>query len=197
MNLLNEDNVVHVFLNKLGDIVIANLLFILCCIPVITIGPSLTALYHCMMRTVKGNNNGTTKTFFRAFKENFKQSLIIWLLILAAGTMLILNIRFLLHAEGSAAHMLFYLSDFADNFYFIHIPGNRNLCQYTGGTLQKCISAGIYAFPHNDRHCGDHDLSIVYDISRCKATATLRMLLVFLWIWTCSFYKFDAVVSIF
>ncbi|MFZ1696728.1 MAG: YesL family protein, partial [Blautia wexlerae] len=110
MNLLNEDNVVHVFLNKLGDIVIANLLFILCCIPVITIGPSLTALYHCMMRTVKGNNNGTTKTFFRAFKENFKQSLIIWLLILAAGTMLILNIRFLLHAEGSAAHMLFYLS---------------------------------------------------------------------------------------
>ena len=93
-----------------GDIVIANLLFILCCIPVITIGPSLTALYHCMMRTVKGNNNGTTKTFFRAFKENFKQSLIIWLLILAAGTMLILNIRFLLHAEGSAAHMLFYLS---------------------------------------------------------------------------------------
>ena len=176
MNLLNEDNVVHVFLNKLGDIVIANLLFILCCIPVITIGPSLTALYHCMMRTVKGNNNGTTKTFFRAFKESFKQSLIIWLLILAAGAMIILNIRFLLHAEGSAAHMLFYLS---------------------GGTLQKCISAGIYAFPHNDRHCGDHDLSIIYDLSRCKAAATLRMLLVFLWIWTCSFYKFDAVVSIF
>ena len=110
MNLLNEDNVVHVFLNKLGDIVIANLLFILCCIPVITIGPSLTALYHCMMRTVKGNNNGTTKTFFRAFKESFKQSLIIWLLILAAGAVIILNIRFLLHAEGSAAHMLFYLS---------------------------------------------------------------------------------------
>ena len=71
-------------------------------------------------------------------------------------------------------------SDSADNFYFIHIPGNRNLCQYTGGTLQKCISASIYAFPHNDRHCGDHDLSIVYDISRCKAAATLRMLLVFL-----------------
>ena len=184
MNLLNEDNVVHVFLNKLGDIVIANLLFILCCIPVITIGPSLTALYHCMMRTVKrGITTAQRKHFSELLRKIFKQSLIIWLLILAAGTMIILNIRFLLHAEGSAAHMLFYLSvgvpDFADNFYFIHIPGNRNLCQYTGGTLQKCISAGIYAFPHNDRHCGDHDLSIVYDISRCKAAATLRMLLVF------------------
>ena len=110
MNLLNEDNVVHVFLNKLGDIVIANLLFILCSIPVITIGPALTALYHCMMRTVKGNNNGTTRTFFRAFKENFKQSLIVWLLILVAGIILVLNLRFLLHANGSAANMLFYLT---------------------------------------------------------------------------------------
>ena len=110
MNLLNEDNVVHVFLNKLGDIVIANLLFILCSIPVITIGPALTALYHCMMRTVKGNNNGTPRTFFRAFKENFKQSLLVWLLILVAGIILVLNLRFLLHANGSAANMLFYLT---------------------------------------------------------------------------------------
>ena len=67
MNLLNEDNVVHVFLNKLGDIVIANLLFILCCIPVITIGPSLTALYHCMMRTVKGNKQRHNENIFQSF----------------------------------------------------------------------------------------------------------------------------------
>ena len=169
MNLLNEDNVVHVFLNKLGDIVIANLLFILCSIPVITIGPSLTALYHCMMRTVKGNNNGTTKTFFRAFKENFKQSLIIWLLTLAAGAVLILNIRFPAPCRRKCctyALLSFCGSpDSADYFYFIHLPGDRNLCQYAGSTLQKCISVGIYAFPHNDRHCSDHDLSIVYDIS--------------------------------
>ena len=48
MNLLNEDNVVHVFLNKLGDIVIANLLFILCSIPVITTGPATSAAATAM-----------------------------------------------------------------------------------------------------------------------------------------------------
>ena len=69
MNLLNEDNVVHVFLNKLGDIVIANLLFILCCIPVITIGPSMTALYHCMMRTVKGNKTAQRKHFSELLRK--------------------------------------------------------------------------------------------------------------------------------
>ena len=42
MNFLNEDNIVFVALNKIGDIVLANLLFILCSIPLVTIGPSLT-----------------------------------------------------------------------------------------------------------------------------------------------------------
>ncbi len=108
MNLLNEDNIVHIFLNKIGDIVLANLLFILCSIPLVTIGPSLTALYHCMLRTVKDNNNGTIKTFFRAFKENFVQSLIIWLLIVAAGFVLITNMLFLMENNGAVSQILLY-----------------------------------------------------------------------------------------
>ena len=134
MNLLNEDNVVHVFLNKLGDIVIANLLFILCSIPVITIGPALTALYHCMMRTVKGNNNGTTRTFFRAFKENFKQATVIWLVAYPCG-------RNHTCAEPSfpasckrkcckyALLSYDWSADPAGYLFPIHIPGDRNLCQ--------------------------------------------------------------------
>lgn len=95
MNFLNEDNIVFVALNKIGDIVLANLLFILCSIPLVTIGPSLTALYHCMLRTVKGNNNGTVKTFFLAFRQSFRQSLIVWLGLVVVGLLLFLDTRFL------------------------------------------------------------------------------------------------------
>ena len=110
MNLLNEDNVVHIALNKIGDIVIANLLFVLCSLPLITAGPELTALYHCMLRTVKGNNNGTIKTYFRAFKQNFLQSFMIWIGILAFGSILFLNTRFLLHTDSEYGKLFFYLS---------------------------------------------------------------------------------------
>lgn len=110
MNLLNEDNVVHICMNIIGDIVLANLLFILCSIPIITIGPSLTALYHCMLRTVKGNNNGTVKTFFRAFKDNFIQSLLIWILFLFVLLILLLNIRFLSHTGNSMSKLFLYFS---------------------------------------------------------------------------------------
>lgn len=111
MNLMNENNVVRIFLDKIGDIVISNLLFLFCSIPLITIGPSLTALYHCTLRTVKGNNNGTIKTFFRAFKQNFIQSLLVWLGILAAAFILVTNIRFLSSHATLAGNILSYLSE--------------------------------------------------------------------------------------
>lgn len=112
MNLLNEDNVVHIFLSRIGDLVVANLLFIVCCIPIVTIGPALTALYHCTLRMVKGNDSSTAKTYFRAFKQNFLQSLIVWLGLLLVGVILFLNLRFLIQAQGQSSYgkILFYMS---------------------------------------------------------------------------------------
>ncbi len=110
MNLLNENNPVHQFFNLLGDIIIANLLFLLCSLPLITIGPSLTALYHCMLRTVKGSNPGTVRTFFRALKENFVQSLLAWIGFLGAAAVLFLNLRFLETVNTAAGQLFLYLS---------------------------------------------------------------------------------------
>lgn len=88
MNFMNQDNIVVIALNRIGDVIIANLLFLLCSIPLVTIGPSLTALYHCMLRIVKGNEDKVTKTFFRALRQNFVQSLIAWLALVIVGVIL-------------------------------------------------------------------------------------------------------------
>ncbi|HIZ07442.1 MAG TPA: DUF624 domain-containing protein [Candidatus Eubacterium avistercoris] len=111
MNLFNEDNIVNIALNKVGDIIVCNLLFVLCSIPLVTIGPSMTALYHCMLRSVKGNLNGAAKTFFRSFKENFFQSLAAWLLFLFLLFILLLNIRFLSSQNTGVSQPLLYLSE--------------------------------------------------------------------------------------
>lgn len=147
MNLLNQDNIVHEFLNNVGDIVIANILFIFCSIPLVTIGPSLTALYHCSLRSVKGNSYGTVKTFFRAFKENFVQSLVIWLGIAAAGFILITNIRFLGTETGQAGHMFMILSEglmvLLVIFALYVFPV---IAAFTGSTAEQIKNAVIFAF---------------------------------------------------
>ncbi len=149
MNLLNEDNVIHIFLNKLGDIIVANLLFLLCCIPIITIGPALTALYHCMLRTVKGNNNGTTKTFFRAFKENFRQSLIVWLGLLAVGFILFLNIRFLQNTASVVSKPLFYVSlGIAGLVIILALYIFPVIAAFANTTVNLLKNAYVFAFLH-------------------------------------------------
>lgn len=110
MNWMNPDNAVHIFLNKIGDIIIANLLFIACSVPLITIGPALTALYHCMLRTVKGNQTGVLKTFFRAFRQNFRQSSILWIGLCASFLIVSANLRFLSRTNHPAAQIFFLLS---------------------------------------------------------------------------------------
>lgn len=149
MNLLNENNPVHIFFNKLGDIIIANLLFLLCCIPIVTIGPSLTALYHCMLRSVKGNNNGTIKTFFRAFKQNFIQSLIIWLFLLASGFVLFTNMRFLQDYTTSVSKIFFYLSlGITGLFIILALYIFPVIAAFSNTTFNLIKNALVFSFMH-------------------------------------------------
>lgn len=84
-NLFNPDNVVFRVLTKVFDLMVLNLLFIMCCIPIITCGTSATAFYTVMLKMADNREGYIVKDFLRAFKSNFKQSTIIWLIMLAVG----------------------------------------------------------------------------------------------------------------
>lgn len=70
------------FLNKVADVMILSLVFMLACIPVVTAGAALTAAYYMGFKMVKNEESYIIKGFFKAFKENFKQATIIWLFAL-------------------------------------------------------------------------------------------------------------------
>lgn len=71
------------FFSKLTDLVILNLCFLICCIPVVTIGASLTALYYTSLKMAEGDITSVTREFFHAFRENFRQATVMWLISLA------------------------------------------------------------------------------------------------------------------
>lgn len=63
-------------LDKFGRIVILNILWLLCCLPVITIGASTTAFYYGIAKTIWHERSSATKEFFRCFKRVLKQSIV-------------------------------------------------------------------------------------------------------------------------
>ena len=76
-------------LNKIADIFILNLITVICCIPIFTIGASLTAMHFVLLKMVRNEETYIIKTFFRSFKQNFKQATIIWLIQIAIFAIII------------------------------------------------------------------------------------------------------------
>ena len=80
-----------------------NLLWILCSLPVFTIGASTTALYYVTLKMVQDDESNITAMFFRAFRENFRQATTLWLIMLGIGLLLAGDGYILYHLHHSAA----------------------------------------------------------------------------------------------
>jgi len=86
--MFKADSPFVIFLNRLTDIVILNLFFILFSLPIFTIGASTTALYYVCVKMVKNEESYIWKDFVKSFKTNFRQATIIWVVNLIAITIL-------------------------------------------------------------------------------------------------------------
>lgn len=89
--MLQKDGKFVKVLNRIADLVGLNLLAILFCIPIITIGASITAVYGCIFRIQEKREGYLTKDFWKLFKECFRSSTIIYLVGVAVAAMLYLD----------------------------------------------------------------------------------------------------------
>lgn len=75
------DNPVMIALSKAADVMIVNILFLICCIPVVTIGAAVAAMYTITLKMVNQDEYSVVKDFFTAFRSNFKQATVIWIIL--------------------------------------------------------------------------------------------------------------------
>lgn len=93
------------FLNRVGDLMILNILMIICCIPVITVGAAYTAMHYVLLKMVRDREGYLIRGFFKSFVQNFRQATLIWLLMLLViavyvGDILIFNYSGLVFPKG-------------------------------------------------------------------------------------------------
>ncbi|MCQ2508678.1 MAG: YesL family protein [Dorea sp.] len=89
--LFSPDNPVMEFINKLVASVLVNILWFICSLPIITIGPSTTALFYCSQKLARDEGSHITSAFFRSFKLNFKQSTIVGLILTFVSAALVFD----------------------------------------------------------------------------------------------------------
>ena len=103
------DNPVWNFLGKMWDVIWLTLLWFVCSIPIFTIGASTTAFYYVGLKIVGDEEGYITKQFFHSFKQNFKQSTVIWLIMLVVGFVLGFNVKFYLSLNNKVSTVLMIL----------------------------------------------------------------------------------------
>ncbi|MDE1549697.1 YesL family protein [Jeotgalibaca caeni] len=86
---------VYKVLARAGDLFILNMLFILSCLPVITIGVACSSLYAVMLKLWQQEEAYIIKDYVKAFKRDFKQSTIVMFILLFVAVIFYIVIRFL------------------------------------------------------------------------------------------------------
>lgn len=94
-SIFNMDNKFFTIMAKVADFMLLNLLCILCCIPIVTAGPAITAMYYVTMKMVRNEESYIVKEFFHSFRQNLRQGIIINIILMIAGIAVIFDFYFM------------------------------------------------------------------------------------------------------
>lgn len=94
MKFFSADGALYKFITRFWDMVKLNFIWLICSLPVITIGVSTVAAYSVTLRMIEENEGYVVRNFFRAFKENFKQGMAIGPITLLFAAVLYIDFTF-------------------------------------------------------------------------------------------------------
>lgn len=104
MGLFRFDSPVMILIGKIADFIVLNVLWVICCIPVVTAGAATTAKYTIAMRILREEGSGIIVPFFRAFKDNFKQATLIWCIMLVAIALCMIDWYYIRERGNDVSH---------------------------------------------------------------------------------------------
>lgn len=105
-----SDSPVIAFLNKMTDLILLNLIYIVFCMPVVTIGAATTAMYYVCIISIRQGDGYVVRRFIKSFRDNFKQATLIWLPMLLVICIVFMDLLFWFKIGTPFANVMFVLS---------------------------------------------------------------------------------------
>ncbi len=104
--IFNSDSKLMKILGKLFDIGYLSIVFIIFCIPIVTIGASLTALYYTTVKVIRRDRGYVFQEFFRSFRLNFLNATILWIIQLLLTVLMVFNVSTIVEDNGGAVNFM-------------------------------------------------------------------------------------------
>ena len=108
---LSSDGKIITTMTKIGHIIMLNVLCILCCLPVITIGSSITSFYYAMVKSVRKERSYPSREFFLSFKRTLLSGSFITIIVTLIGTLFYFNREYVAKGETMSSLILLIIYD--------------------------------------------------------------------------------------
>lgn len=141
------DSPVVRFMTRVGELMIFTVLWILCCLPILTAGASSAALFR-MMFNMKEDRSTKVTDFFRAFRDNFKKATVLWLILLAVAVALLVLFWLIALVESNLIRLVLMLV-FSAMFFVTFIaavyifPLTAYFENTVAGTVRNALAMGL------------------------------------------------------
>lgn len=149
-NLFDMNNRFFQIMGRISDLIILNILCLICCIPVITAGASITALYFVTMKMVKNEESYVIKSFFKSFRQNFKQATCIHFIFLVAAALIFFDFRITGQLQKGPLTTVMFYAFFCVTFLFILITlyAYPLLAKFYNSTKNILLNSILMAIRH-------------------------------------------------
>lgn len=147
-----ENNPVWKAINRYADMLLTGVLFVITCLPVVTIGASLCAFYYTAMDSLRKEDGYIFKRYFSSFGKNFKKATILWLIMLAIAAILGLDVYFwLVNSQVQFSGVMLGISGILCFLWFMTFmfvfPLQTRFENSIGKTLQNAFMIGLGRLP--------------------------------------------------
>jgi hypothetical protein len=88
------------FMNTTAQFIALNFCFLLCCLPIITIGPALAAMYQVLLREARGEHGYLVRKYWQHFRKMFRQGVLTFLLFLILILLLAFSAVFWMNTDS-------------------------------------------------------------------------------------------------
>ena len=93
-------------MNIVLALILLNVCWILCSLPIFTMGAATSSLYTVLIKMRDGDDTKVVRRFFAAFRENFKRGTAVWLALLLAAAVCGLDLYFANRLDSNAARVI-------------------------------------------------------------------------------------------
>ena len=100
MGFFSENSKFMQFMGRLVDVLLLNLLWLVFCLPLVTIGAATVAAFSVTLKMVDDEEGYIARNFVKAFRDNFRKSTIVWLLNALVLYALYIDVQIIIKADN-------------------------------------------------------------------------------------------------